>query len=101
MRLLVAALALALAPRLADATPSEAPTDRALRLVKPALVRIETHATATISVATIGFDQAALEAFARRDVAAKLASGEHYPSLAAAQQVITSDLEHEFVANPA
>src|SRR3954447_6011247 len=79
----------------------EEPAPRVLRLVKPALVRIETHAAATVSVATIGFDQAALEAFARGDVARHLASGQRYPSLGAAQQAITSDLEHEFVANPA
>src|SRR4051794_5692819 len=101
MRLVAAAVVLALAPGASAPRPPEEPADRALRLVKPALVRIETHATASVSVATLGFDQGALEAFARRDVAAKLASGERYSSLAAAEQVITSDLEHEFVANPA
>ena len=74
---------------------------RDLRLVKPAVVRIESHAKATISVATIGFDQAALEAFARRHVADLLAAGQRYSSVAVAEQALTSDLEHEFVANPA
>jgi hypothetical protein len=99
MRVVAAALLAALA-----ATPSPSPLEdavaRDLRLVKPAVVRIESHATATISVATIGFDQGALEAFARRDVANLLAAGQHYPSLPAAQQAVTNDLEHEFVANP-
>ncbi|MBV9411134.1 MAG: trypsin-like peptidase domain-containing protein [Acidimicrobiia bacterium] len=102
MRLVAAALALALLPSASGAPrPPEESTARVLRLVKPALVRIETHATATVSAATIGFDQGALEGFARRDVDRLLASGQRYPTLAAAQQVITSDLEHEFVANPA
>jgi len=92
---------MALAPGPTGPQPPEAPADRVLRLVKPALVRIESHAKATISVATIGFDQAALEAFARRDVAGRVAAGRLFPSLAAAEQALTSDLEHEFVANPA
>src|SRR5205807_2603953 len=58
------------------------------------------HAKAMVSVATIDFDQRALEGFARRDVSNLLASGRRFPSVAAAEQVITSDLEHEFVANP-
>jgi len=100
MRLLAAAVALIMTVLMPAAPPLEEPTARVLRLVKPALVRIETHATATVSVATLGFDQSALEAFAHRDVDRLIASGQHYPSLAIAQQVITSDLEHEFVANP-
>ena len=101
MRLLAAAVVVTLAPWATPPRPPEEPIERALRLVKPALVRVETHATATVSVATIGFDQSALEGFARRDVANKLASGQRYSSLAVAQQAITTDLEHEFVANPA
>ena len=97
---MAAALALALVPGATPPRPPEDPVERALRLVKPAVVRIESHATATVSVATIGFDQAALEAFARRDVANLVASGRHPPSRAIAEQVITSDVEHEFVANP-
>jgi hypothetical protein len=98
---MAAALALALLPGANTPRPPEESTARILRLVKPALVRIETHATASVSTATIGFDQSALEAFARRDVDRLLASGQRYSSLTAAEQVITSDLEHEFVANPA
>src|SRR5581483_6133632 len=98
---MAAALALALVPGASAPRPPEESTARVLRLIKPALVRIETHATASVSTATIGFDQNALEAFARRDVDRLLASGQRYPTLAAASQVITSDLEHEFVANPA
>ena len=101
MRLVGAALVLSLAPGPTGPQPPEAPTDRALRLVKPALVRIESHAKATISVATIGFDDAALEGFAQRDVSRLLASGQRFGSIPAAQQALTSDLEHEFVANPA
>ena len=100
MRLLVAALVLAVIPGTAVSRPPEEPIDRDLRLAKPALVRIESHAKATVSVATIDFDQGALEGFARRDVGNLLASGRRFPSVAAAEQVITSDLEHEFVANP-
>jgi hypothetical protein len=99
--LLAAALVLALAPGPTGPQPPEAPADRDLRLVKPALVRIESHAKATISVATIRFDEGALEAFVHRDVANLLASGRRFPSEAAAEQALTSDLEHEFVANPA
>ena len=44
---------------------------------------------------------AALEAFARRDVANLLAAGQRYPTLGLAEEAVTSDLEHEFVANPA
>jgi hypothetical protein len=101
VRLLAAVLVLALGPRANAPRPPEDPVARELRLVKPALVRIESHANATVSVATIDFDQSALEGFARRDVARLLAAGQRYPSLAAADQVLTSDLEHEFVANPA
>src|SRR5947209_19524580 len=91
---------MALAPGPTGPQPPEAPADRDLRLVKPAVVRIESHATATISVATIGFDQAALEAFARRDIAGLFASGQRFLSVDAAEQTVTSDLEHEFVGNP-
>jgi hypothetical protein len=101
MRLVLAALVLAVVPGRAFVTPPEDPVDRDLRLVKPALVRVESHAKATVSVATIDFDQSALEGFARRDVSSLLSSGRRFPSIAAAEQVITSDLEHEFVANPA
>jgi len=99
VRLLAVALVVAFAPTTATRPPEDT-VARDLRLAKPAVVRIESHATATISVATVGFDQAALEAFARRDVANLLAAGQHYPSEVAAEQAITSDLEHEFVANP-
>jgi len=101
VRLVAAALLLALIPGAKTPRPPEEPVEAALRLVKPALARIESHATATVSVATIGFDEAALEAFARRDVANLLASGHRYPSVAAAEQVVDADIEHEFVANPA
>src|SRR5438270_3849781 len=100
MRLLLAALVLGALPGRAVVTPPEDPVDRELRLVKPALVRIESHAKATVSAATIDFDQGALESYARRDVANLLASGRRFPSITAAEQVITSDLEHEFVTNP-
>jgi S1-C subfamily serine protease len=100
VRLVAAALVLALVPGTSAPQPPGEPTAAALRLVKPAVVRIESHATATVSVATLGFDQTALEAFARRDVTRLLASGQRYPNLAVAEQVITSDLEHEFVGNP-
>ena len=101
VRLVAAALVLALAPGATAPRPPEEAVARALRLVKPAVVRIESRATATVSVATIGFDQGALEAFARRDVANLVSSGRHYPSIAIVEQVINSDIEHEFVANPA
>jgi hypothetical protein len=100
VRLLAAALVLAAVPGMAAPQPPEEPIDRDLRLAKPALVRIESHAKATVSVATIDFDQSALEGFARRDVRNLLASGRRFSSIAAAEQVITSDLEHEFVTNP-
>jgi hypothetical protein len=101
VRLVAAAVALMTTAVFSAAPPVEEPRPRALRLVKPALVRIETHVTATVSVATLDFDEAALEAFARSDVTRLIAAGQHYPSLAVAEQAITSDLEHEFVANPA
>ncbi len=102
-RLLAAVLATGLASGAtvtAVTRPPEAPADRALRLVKPAVVRIESHATASVSVAQIDFDQAALEGFARRDVASILASGRRFATSAAAEAVVEDDLEHEFVANP-
>ena len=97
---MAAALALALVPGATAPQPPEEGVARTLRLVKPAVVRIESHASATVSVATIGFDQGALEAFARRDVANLVASGRHYPTRAIAEEVVTSDVEREFVANP-
>ena len=77
-------------------------------VVKPALVRIESHATATVSVATIGFDEAALEAFARRDVANLLASGHRYPNLDDHRRNVEYDVDriayglrhHPFVRRP-
>ena len=101
VRPLVAALVLAVLPGTSAERPPETLVERELRLVKPALVRIESHAKASVSAATIDFDQPALTAFARADVARLLGSGRNFPSIAAAQQAVESDIEREFVANPA
>src|SRR6266480_4494201 len=99
MRLLLAALLIVPAAA-AAATPPEDLIQRDLRLAKPALVRIETHATATVSAQVIRFDEPALTAFAQQDVRNILQSGRRFPSVQAAELQVRLDLEREFVANP-
>jgi S1-C subfamily serine protease len=101
VRPLLAAVVLAVLPAASAPSPPEGVAERNLRMVKPALVRIESHAKATVSAATIGFDEAALNAFARGDVARLLGSGQRFPTIAAAEQTLKDDVEREFVANPA
>jgi len=99
VRVLLAALLLLASPATRITPPEDLP-QRGLRLVKPAVVRIESHATATVSAAVIDFDEPALTAFARSDVDRLLRSRQFFPSVDAAELQVRLDLEREFVANP-
>jgi len=79
---------------------AQADAERVVRLTQAGIVRIETHAHATVSAAMIDVDDAAVQDFVHRDVDRLLSSGQRFFSAFQAEQAIEADLTREVTTNP-